>query len=57
MGVSNAPDRGVIDANRLLLLKVGVGLLSASGGPSGGVGRRGAGVVAGAGRLTLSGAL
>ena len=54
MGVSNAPG-GVVDANRLLLFKVGVGLLSAGGGPSGGVGRHGAGDVAGACRLSLSG--
>ena len=42
MGVSDAP-WGVVDANRLLLLKDGVGLLTAGGGPSGGVGCRGAG--------------
>ena len=56
VGVSNAPG-GVVDANRLLLLKDGVGLLTAGGGPSGGVGCRGAGDVAGARRLTLSGGL
>ena len=38
----------------LLLLKDGVGLLTAGGGPSGGVSCRGAGDVAGARRLTLS---
>ena len=48
---------GVVDANRLLLLKVGVGLLTAGGGPSGGVSCRGAGDVGVAGRLTLSGSL
>ena len=53
MGVSNAPG-GVVDANRLLLLRDGVGLLTAGGGPSGGVGCRGAGDMAGAQRLTLS---
>ena len=51
MGVSNTPG-GMVDANHLLLLKVGVGLLSAGGGPLGGVGCRGAGDIAGAGRLT-----
>ena len=51
VGVSNAPG-GVVDANHLLLLKNGVGLLTAGGGPSGGVGD-----VAGAHRLTLSGGL
>ena len=56
MGVSDAT-WGVIDANRLLLLKDGVGLLTAGGGPSGGVGCRGAGDVVGARRLTLSGGL
>ena len=56
MGVSNAPG-GVVDANRLLLLKDGVGLLTAGGSPSGGVGCRGADDVAGARRLTLSGGL
>ena len=56
MGVSNAP-WGVVDANRLLLLKDGVGLLTAGGGPSGGVGCRGAGDVVGARRLTLSSGL
>ena len=40
VGVSNAPG-GMVDANRLLLLKDGVGLLTAGGGPSGGVGCRG----------------
>ena len=49
MGVSNAPG-GVVDANRLLLLRDGVGLLTAGGG---GVGCRGAGDVAGARRLTI----
>ena len=54
VGVSDAPG-GVVDANRMLLLRVGVGLLTAGGGPSGGVGRRGAGDVAAvARRLTLS---
>ena len=56
VGVSNTPG-GVVDANCLLLLKDGVGLLTAGGGPSGGVGCRGAGDVAGARRLTLSGGL
>ena len=56
MGVSDAT-WGVVDANRLLLLKDGVGLLTAGGGPSGGVGCRGAGDVVGARRLTLSGGL
>ena len=51
MGVSSAPG-GVVDANRLLLLKDGVGLLTAGGGPLGGVGCRGAGDMAGARRLT-----
>ena len=46
MGVSNAPG-GVVDANRLLLLKDG-------GGPSGGVGCRGAGDVAEPRRTTTS---
>ena len=55
MGVSDAPG-GVVDANHLLL-KVGVGLLTAGGGPSGGVGSRGAGDVAVARRLTLSSGL
>ena len=40
MGVSNAPG-GVVDTYRLLLLKDGVGLLTAGGGPLGRVGRRG----------------
>ena len=53
VGVSDAT-WGVVDANRLLL-KDGVGLLTASGGPSGGVGCRGASDVVGARRLTLSG--
>ena len=53
--MSDAPG-GVVDANRLLL-KVGVGLLTAGGGPSGGVGCRGAGDVGVAGRLTLSSGL
>ena len=44
---------GVVNANRLLL-KDGVGLLTAGGGPSGGIGCRGAGDVAGARCLTLS---
>ena len=48
VGVSNAP-WGVIDTNRLLL-KDGVGLLTAGGGPSGGVGCRVAGDVVGARR-------
>ena len=53
MGVSNAPG-DVVDANRLLLLKDEVGLLTAGSGPSGGVGCHGAGDVAGACHLTLS---
>ena len=56
MGVSDAP-WGVVDANHLLLLGDGVGLLTAGGGPSCGVGCRGAGDVVGARRLTLSGGL
>ena len=56
VGVSNAPG-GVVDANRLLLLRDGVGLLTAGGGPSGGVGCRGAGDVAGVRCLTLSSGL
>ena len=57
VGVLDAPG-GVVDANRLLLLKVGVGLLTAGGGPSGGgVGCHGAGDVVVARRLTLSGGL
>ena len=56
MGVSDTPG-GVVDANRLLLLRVGIGLLTAGGGPSGGVGSRGAGDVAVARRLTLSSGL
>ena len=55
VGVSDAPV-GVVDANRLLL-EVGVDLLTAGGGPSGGVGCCGAGDVAVARRLTLSGGL
>ena len=47
VGMSNTPG-GVVDATLLLLLKVGVGLLSAGGSPSGGVGRRGVNDVAGA---------
>ena len=50
-GVSDAPG-GVVDANCLLLLRVGVGLLTAGRGPSGGVGSRGTGDVAVAHRLT-----
>ena len=46
MGVSNAP-WGVVDANHLLL-RDGVGLLTAGGGPLGGVGCHGAGDVVGA---------
>ena len=56
MGVSNAP-WGVVEANCLLILKDGVGLLTAGGGPSGGISCRGAGDVVGARRLTLSGGL
>ena len=56
VGVSNATG-GVVDANHLLLLKVGVGLLTAGGGSSGGVGCRGAGDMAVARRLTWSGGL
>jgi hypothetical protein len=53
VGVSDAPG-GVVDANSLVLLKVGVGLLTAGGGPSGGVGSFGTGDVAVARRLTLA---
>ena len=56
VSVSNAP-KGTVDANRLLLLKDGIGLLTAGGGPSGAVGCCEAGDVAGARRLTLSGDL
>ena len=45
VGVPNAPG-GVADTNRLLLLKDGVGLLTAGGGPSGGFGCCGAGDMA-----------
>ena len=54
MGISNTRG-GAFDANSLLL-KVGVGLLTTGGGSSSGVGCRGAGDVAVAHRLTLSGA-
>ena len=49
--MSDAPG-GMVDANRLLLLRVGVGFLTAVGGPSGGVGSCGASDVAVAHRLT-----
>ena len=48
---------GMVNTNHLLLLKDGVGLLTAGGGPLGGVGYRRAGDVAGAHRLTLSSCL
>ena len=56
VGVSDAPE-GVVDANRLLLLRFGVGLLTVGGGPSGGVGSIGAGDVVVAPRLTLGSGL
>ena len=56
VGVSHTPG-GMIDANHLLLLKVGVGLLTAGGGPSGGVSCCGASDVVVAGRLTRSSGL
>ena len=55
VGVSDAPG-GVVDANRPLL-KVRVGLLTAGGGPSGGVSRHGAGDEAVARHLTLTSGL
>jgi hypothetical protein len=54
MGVTEAPG-GMVNANRLL--RVGVGLLTAGGGPSGGVGCLGASDVSVARCLTLSGGL
>ena len=56
MGVSDALG-SVVDANGLLLLRVGVGLLTVGGGASGGVGLIGAGDVALARRLTLGSGL
>ena len=53
VGVSNAPGAWSI----LTACSFSVGLLSASGGPSGGVGGGGAGDVAGACCLTLNGGL
>ena len=48
---------GVVDANHPLLLRVGVGLLTVGGGPSGGVGSIGAGDIVAARRLTLGSGL
>ena len=48
---------GVVDANGLFLLRVGVGLLTVGGGPSGGVGCIGAGDVVVDRRLTLGSGL
>ena len=53
VGVSDAPG----GTNYLLLLKIGVGLLTASGGPLGGIICHGAGEVGVAHCLTLSGVL
>ena len=47
----------MVNANGLFLLRVGVGLLTVGGGPSGGVGCIGAGDVAVDRRLTLGSGL
>ena len=56
VGVSDALG-GVVDANRLLLLRVGVGLLTVGGGSSGGVGSIGASDMVVARCLTLGSSL
>ena len=56
VGVSDALG-GVVDVTRRFLLRVGVGLLTAGGGPSGGFGLIGTGDVAVSVRLTLGNGL
>ena len=56
VGVSDALG-GVVDTNGLFLLRVGVGLLTVGGGPSGGVGCIGAGDMAVDRHLTLGSGL